>query len=47
VLVELGATVPAPAVYQLDSAYLDDPKLAEWVERWGPVIRTLAGRLRP
>jgi FMN reductase len=44
VLVELGATVPAPAVYQLDSSYSDDPKLAEWVERWGPVIRTLADR---
>ena len=43
VLVEVGATVPAPAVYQLDSAYADDPKLAEWVERWGPVIRTLVG----
>jgi FMN reductase len=42
VLVELGATVPAPAVYQLDSAYLDDPALAAWVERWGPTIQTLA-----
>lgn len=44
VLVELGATVPTPAVYQLDSTYLEDPKLAEWVERWGPTVRTLASR---
>ncbi|HEY0248761.1 MAG TPA: NAD(P)H-dependent oxidoreductase [Gryllotalpicola sp.] len=41
VLVELGATAPAPGLYQLDSAYLDDPRAAEWVERWGPIIRTL------
>lgn len=43
VLVELGATTPAPGVYQLDSAYLDDPKVAEYVERWAPVIRAVAG----
>lgn len=41
VLVELGAIVPAPALFQLDSGYQDDPKADEWVERWGPVIRAL------
>lgn len=41
VLVELGATVPAPAVFQLDSTYQDDPKAAEWLERWGPIVRSL------
>ena len=41
VLVELGAITPAPGLYQLDSAYVDDPKLAEYVERWGPVIRAV------
>ena len=44
VLVELGATTPAPGFYQLDSAYLDDPRAAEWAKRWGPVIRQLARR---
>jgi len=42
VLVELGATTPAPGLYQLDTAYADDPKLAEYVERWGPAIRAVA-----
>ncbi|MFC4242717.1 NADPH-dependent FMN reductase [Gryllotalpicola reticulitermitis] len=41
VLVELGATTPAPGLYQLDSAYVDDPKLAEYVARWAPVIRAI------
>jgi len=41
VLVELGAITPAPGLYQLDSAYVDDPKLAEYIERWGPVIRAV------
>lgn len=42
VLVELGAITPAPGLYQLDSTYLDDPKLAEYVERWGPAVRAIA-----
>jgi FMN reductase len=41
VLVELGATVPTPAIFQLDSRYQDDPKLDEWLERWGPLVRSL------
>jgi FMN reductase len=41
VLVELGAITPAPGLYQLDSAYVDDPKLAEYAARWSPVIRAL------
>jgi len=41
VLVELGAITPAPGLYQLDSAYVDDPKLAEYAVRWAPVIRAL------
>lgn len=42
VLVELGATCPTPGLYQLDRSYKDDPALAEWCERWAPVITTLA-----
>jgi FMN reductase len=41
VLVELGATCPAPAIYQLDRSYIDDPALDAWCERWAPVITTL------
>ncbi|GAA4188386.1 NAD(P)H-dependent oxidoreductase [Gryllotalpicola kribbensis] len=42
VLVELGAIAPAPGLYQLDSAYADDPKLADYAARWAPVIRAVA-----
>lgn len=38
VLVELGAICPAPAIYQLDSTYADDPSLPAWVARWSPVV---------
>lgn len=39
VLAELGATVPTPAVFQLEKQYADDPALDAWIERWGPVVR--------
>lgn len=39
VLVELGATVPAPALYLLDS----DPDPTAWLERWAPVVRAATG----
>jgi FMN reductase len=42
VLVELGATVPVPGLYQLDSAYRDDAAAAQWVAKWGPTLRKLA-----
>jgi len=41
VLVELGATCPAPGIYQLDRSYTDDAALAEWCERWAPAITQL------
>lgn len=41
VLVEIGATCPTSALYQLDSAYQDDPAAAQWVTRWKPVIDAL------
>lgn len=40
-LVELGAICPTPGLYQLDRAFIDDPKLPEWVARWSPVISAL------
>lgn len=43
VLVELGATVPAPALYLIDSAEQPDPIEQAWLERWAPVIRAAAG----
>lgn len=42
VLTEIGAICPTPAVYQLDSAYAEDPAVAAWVGRWKPVIVALA-----
>ncbi|MET0447906.1 MAG: NAD(P)H-dependent oxidoreductase [Aeromicrobium sp.] len=43
VLVELGATIPAPALYLIDSAEQPDPVEVAWLERWAPVIRAAAG----
>lgn len=43
VLVELGATVPAPALYLLDSAVQPDPTEQGWLERWAPVVRSAVG----
>ncbi|OLT10411.1 NADPH-dependent FMN reductase [Pseudonocardia sp. CNS-139] len=41
VLVELGATCPAPGLYLQDSAYADDPRLAPWAERTRPLLTAL------
>lgn len=41
-LVELGATVPAPALYLIADAEQPDPVEHAWVERWGPTIRAAA-----
>ncbi|WP_064076990.1 NADPH-dependent FMN reductase [Prescottella equi] len=38
VLVELGATAPAPGLYLIDSTYSTDTRIAEYVERWGGII---------
>ncbi len=43
-LVELGATVPAPALYLIDSVPAPDPVEQVWLERWSPVIRAAAGQ---
>ena len=46
VLAELGATTPAPGLYQLDSTYTEDGTAEEYVRRWGPYLAaaTHAGR---
>lgn len=41
VLVELGAICPTPSIYQIDSAYTEDPSLDAWVDRWSPIIKSL------
>ncbi|MCQ4120661.1 NADPH-dependent FMN reductase [Rhodococcus tibetensis] len=38
VLVELGATAPAPGLYLADTTYTTDSRIAEYVERWGSVL---------
>jgi len=42
VLVELGAIVPAPALYLVDSVPAPDPVELAWLERWAPVVRAVA-----
>lgn len=42
VLVELGATAPAPGLYLLDSTYTTDTRIAEYTERWGGIISAAA-----
>lgn len=42
VLVELGATVPAPALYLVDSVPAPDAAEVAWLERWAPVVRAAA-----
>jgi FMN reductase len=43
VLVELGATVPAPGLYLIDSTYTTDSLIADYVERWGAIVVAAAG----
>ncbi|MEV1082831.1 NAD(P)H-dependent oxidoreductase [Streptomyces sp. NPDC050211] len=38
VLVELGATCPAQALYQLDSTYTTDDSLPRWTGRWSRIV---------
>ncbi|QNG18141.1 NAD(P)H-dependent oxidoreductase [Rhodococcus triatomae] len=38
VLVELGATTPAPGLYLLDSTYTTDSRISDYVARWGGVL---------
>jgi FMN reductase len=38
VLVELGATCPTPAVYQIDRTFEEDPSLDKWITTWGPIL---------
>ncbi|MGW6659522.1 NADPH-dependent FMN reductase [Rhodococcus sp. NPDC055024] len=43
VLVEIGATCPAPGLYLLDSSYNTDTRIADYAERWGSVVRSTVG----
>lgn len=38
-LVELGAACPAPGLFLLDGTYASDGRIADYVDRWGPVLR--------
>lgn len=42
VLAEIGATVPTPALYLLDSQP-DGQEERDWLDRWAPVVRRQAG----
>ncbi|ROP61451.1 NADPH-dependent FMN reductase [Curtobacterium sp. PhB115] len=43
VLVELGATVPAPALYLNDRQYTDPASTEAWLERWRDVVVAATG----
>ncbi|MFW2238832.1 NADPH-dependent FMN reductase [Rhodococcus opacus] len=45
VLVELGATAPAAGLYLIDTTYTTDTRIADYAERWGPIL-TAAARTR-
>ena len=42
VLVELGATAPAPGLYLIDSSYTTDSKIGDYVSRWGSTLLAAA-----
>lgn len=44
VLVELGAIIPAPALYLIEGAEQPDPVETAWLERWSPVLRAAVPR---
>ncbi|KAA9157767.1 NAD(P)H-dependent oxidoreductase [Amycolatopsis acidicola] len=39
VLVELGATTPAPGLYLIDSTFTEDTRIADYARRWAPVLK--------
>jgi FMN reductase len=45
VLVEIGATVPVPGLYALDSAHDDPASYTTWLARARPVVTALTGAL--
>ena len=42
VLVELGATAPAPGLYLIDSSYTTNSKIGDYVSRWGSTLLAAA-----
>ncbi|WP_182349584.1 NADPH-dependent FMN reductase [Tomitella gaofuii] len=42
VLAELGATMPAPGLYLIDSTYKTDSLISDYVERWGATVLAAA-----
>ncbi|QIS17198.1 NADPH-dependent FMN reductase [Nocardia terpenica] len=42
VLVELGATTPAPGLYLSDRTFAEDGVIDRYADRWGPVVRALS-----
>jgi FMN reductase len=43
VLVELGATTPAPGLYLQDSTYSTDTRIADYAARWAPALAAVVG----
>ena len=44
VLVELGATCPAPGLYLMDTTFTTDGRIEQYTRRWGPVLLAAASR---
>lgn len=45
VLVELGATCPAPGLYLIDSTFTTDDRITQYAQRWAPVLTRAATAL--
>jgi FMN reductase len=43
VLAEIGATLPAPGLYLMDSTYQSDGAIDSYAQRWGPALRSAFG----
>lgn len=47
ILTELGATCALPGLYLLEASYAENAEIAEYAERWGPVVAALTAPLSP
>ena len=47
VLAELGATIPAAALYLIDRTYTEDDRIDDYVGVWGPVLRLATTLTQP
>ena len=42
ILTELGATTAVPGLYLIDSSYTTDDRIADYSQRWAPIVSAIA-----